>query len=250
MSLIIATVVRDGIVVAADTRTTIKNSEGHCRYCDFGEKLIPFPNKIVVLSCGDSDINNRISVKKFLYDLRKEIGKDAKITELPLQILNAYKEKGGRKNTYFIVAGVSYYSEDIFVYSVNTKTNQIELKFSNSFGATYNGMTDIAHAIMSSGINYENLALGEAIELTKNCLEENIFLSKFNKEQGIGGECQVYVIDILHHKLGWLEKDGVLREDENANPNAFEDWRQAEMKKFEKQIIEKRIIENNNVEKE
>ena len=48
MSLIIATVVKDGIVVAADTRTTCKDGNGNCRYSDTAEKLIPFPNKVVV----------------------------------------------------------------------------------------------------------------------------------------------------------------------------------------------------------
>lgn len=236
MSLIIATVVKDGIVVAADTRTTCKDGNGNCRYSDTAEKLIPFPNKVVVMSCGDAQVNNKLSVKKFLCDLRKEIGKDTKITELPLQILNAYVEKDGCRDTQFIVAGVSSFGDDLFVYSIKTKTKEIELKFSNSYGATYNGITNIAHAIMNSGINYENLTLKEAIELTKNCLEENIFLSKFNKEQGIGGECQVYAIDIVHCKVGWVEENGSLREDENANPNAFEEWRLKELNKYSKNI--------------
>ena len=238
MSLIIATVVKDGIVVAADTRTTCKDGEGHCRYSDTGEKLIPFPNKVVVLSCGDAQVNNKLSVKKFLYDLRNEIGKDTRITELPLQILNSYIAKGGCRDTTFIVAGVSQYSDDLFVYAIKTKTKEIELRLSNTCGATYNGITGIAHAIMNSGINYDTLTLKEAIELTKNCLEENIFLSKFNKEQGIGGECQVYVIDLVHRKIGWLQEDGMLKQDENANPHAFEDWRQQELK---------RLSENKNI---
>ena len=232
MSLIIATVVKDGLVVAADTRTTCKDSENHCRYSDDAEKLIPFPNRVVVLSCGDAQVNNKLTVKKFLYDLRKEIGKDTKIGELPLQILNSYVAKGGCRDSYFIVAGVSLYNDDLFVYSIKTKTKEIELKFSNNYGATYNGITNIAHTIMNSGINYDNLTLKEATELTKNCLEENIFLSKFNKEQGIGGKCQVYVIDLVHSKLGWLNEDNTLIEDENANPNAFEEWRQQELRRL------------------
>lgn len=231
MSLIIATVVKDGIVVAADTRTTCKDGEGHCRYSDTEEKIIPFPNKVVVMHCGDAQVNDKLSVRKFLYDLRHEIGKDTRITELPLQILNSYIEKEGCQDTKFLVSGVSPYSDDLFVYLIKTKTKEVQLQFSNKCGAAYQGITDIAHVIMKS-VNYDTLTLKEAIELTKNCLEENIFLSKFNKEQGIGGECQVYAIDLVHRKIGWLQEDGSLRQDEKANPNAFEELRQQELKRL------------------
>ena len=232
MSLIIATAVKDGIVVAADTRITCRDSEGNCRYSDTGEKLIPFPNKIVVLSCGDADINNKLSVKKFLYDLRNEIGKESKINDLPLKILNSYCEKGGCRNILFIVAGVSDFLEDIYVYVIKTKTKEIKLEFCNNYGSVYQGITNIAHSIMSSGINYQNLTLMEAVELTKNCLEENIFLSKFNREQGIGGKCQVYVIDIVHQKVGWLNEQGELEEDKDASPIAYELLKHEELKKI------------------
>ena len=234
MSLIIATVVKDGLVVAADTRTTCKDSENHCRYSDDAEKLIPFPNKVVVMHCGDAQVNNKLTVKKFLYDLRKEVGKDTKITDLPLQLLNSYIDKGGCQSTTFLICGVIL--DEIIVYAVDTITKEVKIVIKNTYGATYRGITKIAHVIMDSGIIYDNLTLDEAIELTKNCLEENIFLSKFNKEQSIGGKCQVYVIDLAHYKLGWLQEDGTLREDENANPNAFEEWRLVELDKFNKNM--------------
>lgn len=71
MSLVIHTIVKDGIVVCADTRTTCKYEDGNTRYNDTAKKIIPFPNRIVVTHTGDSMVTDKISVTKFLIDLRK-----------------------------------------------------------------------------------------------------------------------------------------------------------------------------------
>lgn len=81
MSLVIHTVVRDGIVVSADTRTTCKDGKGNTRYDDTAEKIIPFPNRIVVTHTGDSMINDTLSVTDFLIGLRRQCGKKITITD-------------------------------------------------------------------------------------------------------------------------------------------------------------------------
>ena len=87
MSLVIHTIVRDGIVVSADTRTTCKDDKGNTRYDDTAEKIIPFPNRIIVTHTGDSMINDKLSVTDFLIDLRKKCGKKITITDLPIKLL-------------------------------------------------------------------------------------------------------------------------------------------------------------------
>lgn len=73
MSLIIHTVVPEGIVVCADTRTTRKDASGNVQYDDSAEKIIPFPNRVVVSHCGDAMIHDGLTVMQFLYDFRKKV---------------------------------------------------------------------------------------------------------------------------------------------------------------------------------
>lgn len=73
MSLIIHTIVPEGIVVCADTRTTHRDGKGHVQYDDTAEKIVPFPNRIVVSHCGDAKVRENLTVMQFLYDIRKKI---------------------------------------------------------------------------------------------------------------------------------------------------------------------------------
>ena len=68
MSLIVHTIVPDGIVACSDTRTTFKEN-GKTRYDDTCEKTIPFPNRVVISHCGDNKIRNDLTVTQFLYDI-------------------------------------------------------------------------------------------------------------------------------------------------------------------------------------
>ena len=104
MSLVIHTIVKDGIVVSADTRTTCKDDKGNTRYNDTAEKIVPFPNKIVVTHTGDSMITDKLSVTEFLLNLRKKCGKKTTITDLPIKLLNEYLIACGNQShkIYFI----------------------------------------------------------------------------------------------------------------------------------------------------
>lgn len=57
MSLIISLNSREGIVVAADIRTTIRNS-GKIRYSDETTKIVPITNRIVTSFCGNHYLRN------------------------------------------------------------------------------------------------------------------------------------------------------------------------------------------------
>lgn len=66
MSLAIHTIVKDGIVVSVDSRTTCKDGNGNTRYNDTAEKIVPFPNRIVVSHTGDASITDKLNVTTFL----------------------------------------------------------------------------------------------------------------------------------------------------------------------------------------
>lgn len=217
MSLIIHTVVPEGIVVCVDTRTTRKDGNGHVQYDDTAEKIVPFPNRIVVSHCGDSKIKNDMSVTQFLYDMQRKYGKKLSINDLPLKILNEYIKANGHGSTIFKISGYIEYPFITSTYTIDTAKRTIELSLKmGEYGASYNGITKVAHAIMASGIDYENLSITNAISLTRNCLLENIDVYKYHAEQSIGGKCQTYVIDVMHDNIGWYQTDGTLKSDIKA----------------------------------
>lgn len=237
MSLIIHTICKDGIVVASDTRRTIRDGNGHVRYDDTEEKTVPFPNNVVVSYCGDSKVNNDLTVMQFLYGLRKKIGNRSTILDLPLTILTEYVKVRGINDSVFLVSGHIDGLNICCTYRIFTKSNEIRLSIKPfCFGSSYDGMTDVAHAIMNSGIDYSNLSIKEAIDLTKTCLCTNLTVYTYNNNPGIGGSCQVYVIDVLHSQVGWLQDDGIIVPDDDAPSDGLERYRERQQKRFLNQL--------------
>ncbi len=221
MSLVIHTIVRDGIVVCADTRATLKDGKGHVAYDDTAEKIMPFPNRIVVSYCGDADMRRDLTVTRFLCEFRKKYGNMASITDLPLQLLNEYKRQKGLGHTTFNVSGCIGTSLTLS-YTVSTAEQSVVLKTEmGAYGAFYDGCTDIAQAIMS-GITYDTLSFPNAIKLTRGCLLENIEVYKYRPQQSIGGKCQTYVIDTINDVAGWYQEDGSIVPDVNAPSDAHD----------------------------
>ena len=245
MSLMIHTLCRDGVVVVADTRTTIKDNTSSVRYDDTAEKIVPFPNNIVVSHCGSAKVKKDLTVSQFLYDLRRRVGNKLTILDLPLEILMNYVRLQGTGDVTFLVSGQLKCSRLCYMYEIKPRCKTVSLIFdSSNCGAAYRGMTDMAHVIMNSGIDYANLSIDSAIDLTKMCLCANLTAYKYNKEQVVGGQCQVYVIDVLHNQVGWFDNEGHILADANAPSDGLEQYeerrQQRLLKQFEKNIQRKR----------
>lgn len=238
MSLVIHTVVRDGIVVSADTRTTCKDGKGNTRYDDTAEKIIPFPNRIIVTHTGDSMINDKLSVTDFLIDLRRKCGKKITITDLPIKLLNEYLSKCGNRiaKTYFKVSG---YDEVCMLggrtYSINGEDKTITLSRQPfNYGASFGGTTDVALAMMNVA-DYSNMSLKEAIDLTKSTLLSNITAYKYAPSQIIGGNVQTYVIDVVNDISGWLIDNDIIP-DSNAPNDGLMQYREHQTKRLIQQM--------------
>lgn len=237
MSLIIHTIVPEGIVVCADTRTTRKDGKGHVQYDDTAEKIVPFPNRIVVSHCGDAKIRENLTVMQFLYDVRKKCGKKSTIDDLPLKLLTEYHRINGNGHTIFKISGYLEFGRRACTYTIDTAKSSIILSTEmGSYGTSYNGITDVAHAIMNSGIDYKNLSLASAISLTRGCLLENIDVFQYHAEQSIGGKCQTYIIDIMHDSIGWYQDGGEVKPDIDAPPDALRKLREQQESQLRKQI--------------
>lgn len=218
MSLVIHTIVKDGIVVSADSRTTCTDGNKNVRYDDTAEKIIPFPNRIVVSHTGDASITDKLNVTTFLLRLRKKLGLKVSLTELPLALLNEYLKFCNNKigNTEFLISGCG---EDVFsrckTYRVKSKEKTVEIcRDIGTFGASLSGTSDIAYKMMN-GADYDNMSLKEAIDLTEATLSTNIIIYKYRKPQIIGGETQTYIIDAANLESGWV-KHGNVVPDNNA----------------------------------
>lgn len=238
MSLVIHTIVRDGIVVSADTRTTCKDGKGNTRYDDTAEKIIPFPNRIVVTHTGDTMINDTLSVTDFLIGLRRQWGKKTTITDLPVKLLNEYLSKCGNRiaKTYFKVSG---YDEIGMLggrtYSINGEEKTITLSRQPfNYGVSLGGTTDVAFAMMSIA-DYSNMSLKDAIDLTESTLSSNIITYKYAPSQIIGGNVQTYVIDVVNDISGWLINN-TITPDSNAPNDGIVQYREQQAKKFMQQI--------------
>lgn len=238
MSLVIHTVVRDGIVVSADTRTTCKDGKGNTRYDDTAEKIIPFPNRIIVTHTGDSMINDKLSVTDFLIDLRRKCGKKITLTDLPIKLLNEYLPKCGNRigKTYFKVSG---YDEVCMLggrtYSINGEDKTITLSRQPfNYGASFGGTIDVAFAMMNVA-DYSNMSLKEAIDLTKSTLLSNITAYKYAPSQIIGGNVQTYVIDVVNDISGWLIDNDIIP-DSNAPDDAIQQYREQQTKRLIQQM--------------
>lgn len=213
MSLVIHTIVNDGIVVSADTRTTHKDINGNVRYDDTAEKIVPFPNRIVVTHTGDFMLNDNQSVTDFLIELRKECGNEVSIADLPIKLLNKCLSICRTKvaKVHFTVSG---YEEIPMMhggrtYSIDVENKTITLsRQSFSYGATFGGTTDVALAMMNVA-DYSNMTLEDAIDLTKSTVSSNITAYKYASSQIIGGNVKTYVIDVLHGVSGWLVHDTI-----------------------------------------
>lgn len=242
MSLVIHTIVRDGIVVSADTRTTCKDGNGNTRYDDTAEKIIPFPNRIVVTYTGDAMIDDKLSVTKFLIDLRRKCGKKTTITDLPIKLLDAYLSEFGNKigKTNFEVSG---YDEACMLggrtYSINGKDKTITLSRQPfKYGASLDGTIDVALAMMNVA-DYSNMSLKEAIDLTKSALSSNIIAYKYAASQIIGGDVKTYVIDVVNNISGWLIDNDIVP-DNNAPDDGFRQYQEWQAKRYTQQMNEQK----------
>lgn len=238
MSLVIHTVVRDGIVVSADTRTTCKDSKGNVRYDDTAEKIVPFPNRIVVTHTGNSMINDRLSVTSFLINLRKKCGKNITITDLPIKLLNEYVLACDNRvgKTYFMISG---YDEICMlgsrIYSINGEDKTIKLaRHPFVYGANFDGVTDIALAMMKPA-DYDTMSLKDAVDLTESALFSSIVTYKYASSQVIGGDIQTYVIDVVNDISGWLIDDDIIP-DSNAPDDGLLQYRDQQTKRFIQQM--------------
>lgn len=212
MSLVINILLNDCIVVGGDRRTTCKtknnNNDSDVRYKDSTKKVVLMADNIIVSYCGDDKAYGETTVYEFLHILKKS--QTYTLHSLPSVILlenNKYNNE--HKDITFFVSG--YENGAGFIYRIETKSQTISLQFSyTNYGAAYDGIIQICHAIMNSGINYCTLSSEEGADLCKLALEATEKASVYSKAQSVGGGYDIYVMhryDSTQNK--WIKKKAI-----------------------------------------
>ena len=103
MSLLVTVVVNNGIVMAADSRTTWTHKDGTITYQDGTHKLFQYNNKIAVSSCRNASINRQTI--EFHFNKIKEKYPDLTIHKLPKQLKDYFLSLKSDCNIAFFVVG-------------------------------------------------------------------------------------------------------------------------------------------------
>lgn len=221
MSVIVAAHVRDGIVLASDTRTTVKDGNGNTMYKDDAIKIVAFPNRMAVAHCGDASLGSILTVNEFLYKCRDRFGCDCRVFDLPSKLLYEYNKLNVNADVVFYVAGYGMRGMNACIYKVCTKDSTITLSWSDfKYGASFGGLRDIVYEMMR-GADYKNMSLSGCKRLVVSAVNSTILSFEYCNPQSVGGHCDMYVLGVNDEDTGWI-KENVVEKDVHAPDDAYD----------------------------
>lgn len=214
MSLAVATLSRDCIVVGADRRTTISSQVG-TRYSDETTKIFPMDSRAVIAYTGDNYVAPGFSVERFLTSFKQKYFNQPlrSIFELPALLLEEIRSLNTHADIEFIVAGYIENTYNHVAYFICTKNNTIEQVTSpGNYLACFLGQTHIASAILGGNskykISYPSLSIKEAIELTRLAITATSKAFQFYDGQVVGGATDLYIVYAdAHRSSHWLTQN-------------------------------------------
>ncbi len=226
MSLIITVYVREGLVMAADSRLTltiprtVPGGQAHTlslTASDSAKKLFLAPNNVGIATCGTADIGG-VPIAGFVESFIVERLKPQPHTVHEVaHSLAAYMLSAGiGPNTVFHVAGYEALSSGALeqvLLQVNPAASQVvQLNPSGLQGANWNGEIDILQRLLNEvsltqpsgqpsvalpafGVPFEFFTLQDAIEFADFGIRSTIETLRFQaREKTVGGPVDVLVI--------------------------------------------------------
>jgi len=226
MSLIISIYVREGIVMAADSRLTLtipkpappggQANTLSLTTSDSAKKLFLAPNNVGIATCGAADINGvpiAGFVESFIVEKVKGHSLNAERVASELQLF--FSALGIRPGTFFHVAGYAQAASglDQNVFFVDPAANVISrLNPVNQQGANWGGEVDVLQRLLnevaliqpgdnpptplpSFGVPFEFFTLQDAIDFAVYGIRSTIETLRFQaREKTVGGAIDVLVI--------------------------------------------------------
>lgn len=225
MSLIITVYVREGIVMAADSRLTLNFTRtahsGETNILsitssDSAKKLFLAPNNVGIATCGSADIGG-VPIAGFIESFIVEKLKGHLLSaEQVANKLNVYfSALGVRPNTLFHVAGYAPVKETFeqTLFSVDPAAGLLSrLNFANQHSASWGGEIDVLQRLLNEvaliqpdgstpvtlphfGVPFDFFTLQDAIDFAFYGIRSTIDTLRFQaREKTVGGPIDVLVI--------------------------------------------------------
>ena len=234
MSLIVETHVKEGIVLAGDSRTTYTNivstQNGKeierigVHTSDSAQKVFLAPNNIGIASCGASSVNN-LPIVGFIDEfIRNEIKKDTDIDIVPQLLIKFFNTLSQGLPVEFIVVGYKNLDGKMEQrgYQVDVARNSvIQIINNNVQGASWAGetltltrlLTPVASILQDGQYNnlpqekilWQYFTLQDAVDFARYAVEATIKTMHFkNVVETVGGAVDILVITPDYAK--WLNK--------------------------------------------
>lgn len=222
MSFIITINVREGIVMASDSRLTLSTTKQAGQnqihqlavgQSDSNYKTFLTPQKFGISICGQAEIN-RVPIAGYVESfIREKLKEDTKIDEVGNLILEHFRNFTPIPKTQFHVAGYKVnLSDEQHVWLVDIEKNQTNRVNVNVQGATWGGEGDILARLLNRamsldnngkpiielphfGIPYEFFTLQDAIDFCIFAVRSTIDAIRFQpRPKTVGGPIDVLVI--------------------------------------------------------
>lgn len=225
MSLIISVYVREGIVMAADSRltltfpTTLPDGQSNIvsiTSSDSAKKLFLAPNHVGISTCGAADIGG-VPIAGFIesFIVEKLKGNHLDVDGVAKELKKYFKALEARPGTFFHIAGYTSNNKKLEpkIYLVNPAEDYLEpLNEPGRQGANWGGEIDILQRLLNDvalmrsaeeepvpmpfyGIPFEFFTLQDAIDFAFYGIRSTIDTLRFQaREKTVGGPVDVLVI--------------------------------------------------------
>ena len=190
MSFVIAIYVKEGIVMASDSRTTFSTvekiqpkNEGEplsvinhfgVHFSDTNYKSFATSNHVGITTCGDASIKGQ-PITGYIEAFIREYD-TADVETIANALLPYFKKIEPELKSIFSVAGYKYVKENQYeqkVFIINTQRNTVESLNTTTQGARWDGETDILIRLLQPLA--QKLPDGELIDLPQHNIPWNFF---------------------------------------------------------------------------
>lgn len=231
MSYIIALHIREGLVMASDSRIsftdTINNPDGSktiklgAHISDSTQKTFLTPSNVGISWCGDSAINNK-HINRYIENFIKKHG-DEDVETIKDSLISYFTNLTTNLNTIFFVGGYINESGCISqrLYSIKTISREVKSIDTSDQGAICDGEADIMlrilnqnvycktddkyNEIVSYPILWQYFTLQDAIDFARYAVKTTIDTMKFQaRVKTVGGSIDILVIKPI--EAFWIEK--------------------------------------------
>ena len=237
MSFIITIYLKEGIVMASDSRTTFTTHEmipaqkdgelpttvRNCgvHYSDTNYKTFVTLNNVGISTCGDASIHGQ-PITGYIESFIREFN-SADVETIANSILEYFNKIEENLNSIFIVAGYKYLKENQYVqkvFVVHTKDNSVHPVDTSSQGAQWSGELDVLVRLIQplaqkQDVEYVDLpqydipfnffTLQDAIDFAEYATRTTIETMRFQKRvKTVGGPIDILVLKPDSHQ--WIAR--------------------------------------------